>query len=48
VPAHFALLGHAQGLPEIAALEVVLARSTASKRPPRDFLAEKIIAELRR
>jgi DNA-binding transcriptional LysR family regulator len=48
VPAHFALLGHAQGLPEIAALEVVLARSTASKRPPCDFLAEKIIAELRR
>jgi hypothetical protein len=26
----------------------VLARSTASKRPPCDFLAEKIIAELRR
>ncbi|WP_198021394.1 LysR substrate-binding domain-containing protein [Burkholderia sp. WSM2232] len=48
VPAHFALLGQAQGLPEIAALEVVLARSTASKRPPCDFLAEKIIAELRR
>ena len=48
VPAHFSLLGHAQGLPEIAALEVVLARSTTSKRPPCDFLAEKIIAELRR
>ena len=48
VPTHFALLGQAQGLPEIAALEVVLARSTASKRPPCDFLAEKIIAELRR
>jgi DNA-binding transcriptional LysR family regulator len=48
VPAHFSVLGHAQGLPEIAALEVVLARSTTSKRPPCDFLAEKIIAELRR
>jgi DNA-binding transcriptional LysR family regulator len=48
VPAHLTLLGHAQGLPEIAALEVILARSTKSKRPPCDFLAEKIMSELRR
>ena len=48
VPSHFLLLGAAQGLPEIAALEVVLARSATSKRPPCDFLAEKIISELRR
>jgi DNA-binding transcriptional LysR family regulator len=48
VPAHFAFLGHAQGLPEIAALEVVLARSAKSKQPPCNFLAEKIVSELRR
>jgi DNA-binding transcriptional LysR family regulator len=48
VPSHLTLLGHAQGLPEIAALEVVLARSAKSKRPPCDFLAEKIMSELRR
>ena len=48
VPAHLTLLGHAQGLPEIAALELILARSAKSKRPPCDFLAEKIMSELRR
>jgi len=48
VPPHFTLLGQAQGLPEIAALEVILARSAKSKRPPCDFLAEKIMSELRR
>jgi DNA-binding transcriptional LysR family regulator len=48
VPPHLTLLGHAQGLPEIAALEVILARSAKSKRPPCDFLAEKIMSELRR
>ncbi|MFP3565178.1 LysR substrate-binding domain-containing protein [Paraburkholderia sp. SIMBA_030] len=48
VPSHLTLLGHAQGLPEIAALEVILARSAKSKRPPCDFLAEKIMSELRR
>jgi DNA-binding transcriptional LysR family regulator len=48
VPAHFTLLGRAHGLPEITALEMVLARSTASNRPPCDFLAEKIVSELRR
>jgi DNA-binding transcriptional LysR family regulator len=48
VPAHFSLLGQAQGLPEIEPLEMILARSTRSRRPPCDFLAEKIMAELRR
>jgi DNA-binding transcriptional LysR family regulator len=48
VPNHFTLLGPAQGLPEIAALEMVLARSTGSNRSPCDFLAEKILSELRR
>jgi DNA-binding transcriptional LysR family regulator len=48
VPAHLSLLGQAQGLPEIAALELILARSAKSKRPPCDFLAEKIMSELRR
>ncbi|MGO4809822.1 LysR substrate-binding domain-containing protein [Cupriavidus sp. 2MCAB6] len=48
VPPHFTLLGQAQGLPEIAALEVILARSAGSRRPPCDFLAEQIVSELRR
>ncbi|WP_432260240.1 LysR family transcriptional regulator [Cupriavidus sp. TMH.W2] len=48
VPAHFTILGLAQGLPELAGLELVLARSTKSKRPPCDFLAEQILSELQR
>jgi len=48
VPSHLTLLGQAQGLPDIAPLEVILARSAKSKRPPCDFLAEKIMTELRR
>jgi DNA-binding transcriptional LysR family regulator len=48
VPSHLSLLGQAQGLPEIDALEVILTRSSRSKRPPCDFLAEKIVSELRR
>jgi DNA-binding transcriptional LysR family regulator len=48
VPAHLTLLDHSQGLPEIASLEIILARSAKSKRPPCDFLAEKIMSELRR
>ncbi|NML31723.1 LysR substrate-binding domain-containing protein [Paraburkholderia antibiotica] len=48
VPSHFTLLGQAHGLPEIGNLEVVLARSAASNRPPCEFLAERIVAELRR
>jgi DNA-binding transcriptional LysR family regulator len=48
VPSHFTLLGQAQGLPDIAPLEVILVRSAKSKRAPCDFLAEKIMTELRR
>lgn len=48
VPSHLTLLGQAQGLPDIAPLEVILARSAKSKRPPCEFLAEKIMTELRR
>ncbi|MCA1855514.1 LysR family transcriptional regulator [Massilia oculi] len=48
VPAHLNLLGQAQGLPEIKPLEMILARSSKSKRPPCDFLAEKIMSELQR
>jgi len=48
VPDQFNLLGQAQGLPDIRPLEVVLARSAKSNRPPCDFLAEKIMSELRR
>ncbi|HTH62948.1 MAG TPA: LysR substrate-binding domain-containing protein [Paraburkholderia sp.] len=47
VPESFVTLGRAQGLPELPSLEVVLARSARSNRPPCDFLAEQILAELR-
>lgn len=46
-PGHLSLLGQAHGLPEIDALEVILARSGKSRRPPCDFMAESIMAELR-
>ncbi|MGY6119530.1 LysR family transcriptional regulator [Paraburkholderia strydomiana] len=48
VPRHFELLGQSQGLPKIAALEMVLARSVTSARPPCDFLADAILSRLRR
>ncbi|PLZ03387.1 LysR family transcriptional regulator [Burkholderia sp. WAC0059] len=47
VPKHLAELGEAEGLPPLAALEVVLARSARSARPPCEFLAEQMLAELR-
>ena len=37
VPAHLSQLGGAQGLPEPDALEVILARSSMSRRPPCDL-----------
>jgi DNA-binding transcriptional LysR family regulator len=46
VPSDFTVLGAAQGLPEIGTLDIVLARSVTSNRPPCDFLAERIVAEL--
>ncbi|WP_027821021.1 LysR substrate-binding domain-containing protein [Paraburkholderia bannensis] len=47
VPENFMTLGRQHGLPELPELEVVLARSARSNRPPCDFLAEQILAELR-
>jgi len=35
-------------LPDIDPLEVILARSTKSKRPPCDFLAEQLMEDLQR
>ena len=46
IPERFALLGEAQGLPRLPPLEIVLARSVKSARPPCDFLAEQLVAEL--
>lgn len=47
IPDHLALVGEAEGLPPLPALEVVLARSAQSSRPPCDFLAEQMLADLR-
>jgi DNA-binding transcriptional LysR family regulator len=47
IPAHLALLGEGEGLPPLAALEVVLARSARSARPPCDYLAEQMLINLR-
>jgi DNA-binding transcriptional LysR family regulator len=46
VPGHLVQLTQSDGLPPLAELEVVLARSSASARPPCDFLAEQILVEL--
>jgi DNA-binding transcriptional LysR family regulator len=48
VPDAFTQLGRAQGLPKLPELEIVLARSGRSNRPPCDFLAEQILTGLRR
>lgn len=48
VPEAFTQLGRAQGLPKLPELEIVLARSGRSNRPPCDFLAEQILTGLRR
>lgn len=47
VPAHLVQLTQNEGLPPLDELELVLARSARSSRPPCDFLAEQILAELR-
>ncbi|CAB3766186.1 LysR substrate-binding domain-containing protein [Paraburkholderia solisilvae] len=47
VPTYLVQLGEADGLPPLAELEVILARSARSKRPPCDFLAEQILSDLR-
>jgi hypothetical protein len=41
------VLGEADGLPELPPLEVILARSAQSSRPPCDFLAEQLLADLK-
>jgi DNA-binding transcriptional LysR family regulator len=46
VPGHLVQLTQSDGLPPLAELEVVLARSSGSARPPCDFLAEQILVEL--
>lgn len=47
VPRHLVQLSQNEGLPLLDDLEVVLARSARSGRPPCDFLAEQILAEMR-
>ncbi|KVU00903.1 LysR family transcriptional regulator [Burkholderia ubonensis] len=47
VPGHLVQLSQNEGLPPLDELEVVLARSARSGRPPCDFLAGQILAELR-
>jgi DNA-binding transcriptional LysR family regulator len=47
IPERFVQLGSADGLPPLPDLEIVLARSAGSNRPPCDFLAEQILTDLR-
>lgn len=47
VPNYLVQLGEAEGLPALPELEVILARSARSARPPCDFLAERILTDLR-
>ena len=47
IPDRFVQLGVGEGLPPLPELEIVLARSASSNRPPCDFLAEQILSDLR-
>ena len=47
IPAHLVQLSQNEGLPPLGELEVVLARSAHSARPPCDYLAEQILDEWR-
>ncbi|WP_175688909.1 LysR substrate-binding domain-containing protein [Burkholderia anthina] len=47
IPAHLVQLSQNEGLPPLDELEVVLARSAHSARPPCDYLAEQILNEWR-
>ncbi|SIT49930.1 Transcriptional regulator [Paraburkholderia piptadeniae] len=47
VPERFVTLGRPHGLPKLPELEIILARSARSNRPPCDYLAEQILSELR-
>ncbi|WP_066734221.1 LysR family transcriptional regulator [Cupriavidus sp. D384] len=46
IPPHLTLLGRSHGLPDLPPLELILARSSKSRRPPCDFLAEQIFEDL--
>ena len=46
VPPRLAILGEAQGLPKIAPLEIVVARSAHSDRPTCDYLAAQMVQDL--
>ncbi|MFJ3044731.1 LysR family transcriptional regulator [Herbaspirillum chlorophenolicum] len=48
VPDRLIKLGRDEGLPDLEPLEIVLARSSDSSRPPCDYLAEQIFQELYR
>ena len=48
IPAQLTELGRSHGLPDLPPLELILARSSKSKRPPCDFLAEQIMEDLHR
>lgn len=48
IPSQLTVLGRSHGLPDLPPLELILARSTKSKRPPCDFLAEQIMNDLQR
>ncbi|RQR27643.1 LysR family transcriptional regulator [Burkholderia sp. Bp9143] len=47
IPAHLVQLSPNEGLPSLGEIEVVLARSAQSARPPCDYLAEQILNEWR-
>ncbi|WP_213881087.1 LysR substrate-binding domain-containing protein [Pseudomonas sp. dw_358] len=47
VPERLIHLDAGEGLPAVQSLEIVLARSARSTRPPCDYLAEQILLELR-
>ncbi|KWF30882.1 LysR substrate-binding domain-containing protein [Burkholderia pseudomultivorans] len=47
IPEHLVQLSQGDGLPPLGELEVVLARSAQSARPPCDYLAEQILGEWR-
>ncbi|MGS0894417.1 LysR substrate-binding domain-containing protein [Burkholderia stagnalis] len=47
IPGHLVQLAQNDGLPPLGELEVVLARSARSARPPCDYLAEQILDEWR-
>jgi hypothetical protein len=46
VPPRLTILGEAQGLPKIAPLEIVVARSAKSDRPTCDYLAAQMMQDL--